>query len=115
MVIAIDYDGTIIDGGAYPNKGTIRPDAAKVIKWLKSKGATLILWTCREGQALKNAKELLEENGLEFDAFNENADNYYTSRKIVADIYIDDMAWPRIPIDWKSIGESFGMDGKDFD
>lgn len=96
-------------------KGVIRPDAAKVIKWLKSKGATLILWTCREGQALENAKELLEENGLEFDAFNENADNYYKSRKIVADIYIDDMAWPRIPIDWKSIGESFGMDGKDFD
>lgn len=33
----------------------------------------------------------------------------------MADIYIDDMAWPRIPIDLKSIGESFGMDGKDFD
>lgn len=115
MVIAIDYDGTIINSDAYPNKGIIRPDAVKVIKWLKSKGATLILWTCREGRALDNAKELLEENELEFDSFNENADNYYKSRKIVADIYIDDMAWPRIPIEWKKIGKSFGMEEKDFD
>ena len=53
MVIAIDYDSTIINNDAYPNKGEIRPNAASVIKWLKSKGATLILWTCREGRALE--------------------------------------------------------------
>ena len=60
MVIAIDYDGTIINRDAYPNKGEIRPNAASVIKWLKSKGVTLVLWTCREGRALENAKETNE-------------------------------------------------------
>ena len=114
MTIAVDYDGTIIDDGAYPNAGNIKPYAAQVLRWLKDQGYTLVLWTCREGHALLNALKLLDENHLYFDAINENVNSYYKSRKIVANIYIDDLAWPHTPIDWKNIGISFGMIEGDF-
>ena len=97
MVIAIDYDGTIINNDAYPNKGVIRPGAAKVIKWLKSKGATLILWTCREGEELEDAVQWCSIQGITFDAVNDNLPEIIeqygrNSRKISCDLYIDDKA-----------------------
>lgn len=57
----------------------------------------MILWTNRTGEPLNAAIELCKKNGLEFDAVNDNVQkvkndfNTY-SRKITADIYIDDKA-----------------------
>lgn len=64
----------------------------EVINKLKSKRNSYyyILWTCREGKALKNAIKFCNEYNLTFDAINDNILNFRTSRKIIADIYLDD-------------------------
>lgn len=61
----------------------------------------LILWTCRAGEKLQEAIEWCREHGLLSDAVNDNLPEMIekwgsNSRKITADIYIDDKA--EIPI-----------------
>ena len=90
--IAIDYDGTITEkDSSYPDAGTIREDAIRVIKKLKEQGNILCLWTCRsyETGTLQIAQNALRTNGIEFDYYNKSPYNT-GSPKIVADIYIDD-------------------------
>lgn len=57
----------------------------------------IILWTCRCGRKLEQAVQWCEEFGLEFDKVNRNTDEILEkygsdSRKIYADVYIDDKA-----------------------
>ena len=63
----------------------------------------LILWTVREGTLLDEAVEYCKNKGLEFYAVNKNFPEETLepgiSRKIVADIYIDDRNLGGIP-DW---------------
>lgn len=94
MVIAVDFDRTLSLDARYPDIG--RPNE-KLFKWLIEKqanGAKIILWTCRGyGSHLLEAVEWCKEHGLVFDAVNENLDSLgFDSRKIVADLYIDDLA-----------------------
>lgn len=61
-------------------------------------GDKLILWTCREGDALQMAVDWCEEQGLYFDAVNANLPDVIAffgndSRKISCDLYIDDKSW----------------------
>ena len=57
-------------------------------------GAKLILWTFRTGKELDEAVEFCRKNGIEFYAVNKNYPEEIfdetISRKINADIYIDD-------------------------
>jgi hypothetical protein len=74
----------------------------ELLKQLKSEGVLLILWTLREdnemsGNILTQAVEWCKEQGLEFDAINDNVTKEYqmamfgwTPRKVAADLYIDD-------------------------
>lgn len=60
-------------------------------------GDKLILWTCRENNELTAAVEWCEDNGLLFDAINDNLPEIIekygsNSRKISCDFYIDDKA-----------------------
>lgn len=93
MVIAIDFDGTIVEH-KYPAIGRIRPFAFETIKALQAKNHQLILWTHRSGPELEKAVEFCRSNGIEFYAVNKNYPeeewNENDSRKILADIYIDD-------------------------
>lgn len=92
-VIAIDFDGTIVEND-YPRVGKQMLFAFATLKELEKKGHQLILWTCREGKLLEEAIEYCLENGLSFYAVNENypdeskEPNY--TRKIYADLFIDD-------------------------
>lgn len=92
MIIAIDFDGTIVED-AYPDIGKVNEDAIFVIKnWIAS-GHECILWTCRTGQDLDDAIEFLKNKGIEFSAINDNIPRLrskFSGRKIVADWYIDD-------------------------
>ncbi|MFA7219196.1 MAG: hypothetical protein WC119_01655 [Synergistaceae bacterium] len=74
------------------------------MKKFKKAGASIILWTCREGKSLQEALSRCSQEGLEFDAVNENCSaqkEYQESklkengdtfglRKIFADLYVDD-------------------------
>ena len=105
MVKAVDFDGTIVKH-KYPSIGKEIPFAIKTLKLFREKGHTLILWTYRSGKELEKAVRFCEKRGLIFDAVNNNFegeefDNTY-SRKIYADVYIDDRNLLGIP-EWEKI------------
>ena len=91
--IAVDFDGTIVDH-EYPEIGKEKLFAFLTLRELNKRGARLILWTFRTGQELEEAVEFCRKNGVEFYAVNRNYPeevfNETVSRKIDADIYIDD-------------------------
>jgi hydroxymethylpyrimidine pyrophosphatase-like HAD family hydrolase len=93
MIIAIDFDGNIVEH-KYPSIGRIRPFAFETLKALQSKNHQLILWSHRTTSELEEAVTFCREHGLEFYSINKNYPeevwNENDSRKILADIYIDD-------------------------
>ncbi|MGV6830944.1 MAG: BT0820 family HAD-type phosphatase [bacterium] len=93
LTIAVDFDGTIVED-AYPKIGKPRLFAFDTLKKLQEEGHRLILWTYRSGIKLEEAIDFCEENGIEFYAVNKSfpEEEYSTkmSRKINADIFIDD-------------------------
>lgn len=90
MIIAVDFDGTLCN---YKNPGIGEPKL-KVIEKVKelANDNFLILWSCRRGKALKEAVKWCKQYGLFFNAINKNAPGIKSSRKIYADLYIDDKA-----------------------
>ncbi len=93
-IIAVDFDGTLCRD-EYPEIGEANAVLIRYLKNQKRKGARLILWTCRNGRLLEQAVEWCRRHRLEFDAVNENLPEILKryggdSRKIYADVYIDD-------------------------
>lgn len=105
MIIAVDFDGTIVEQ-KYPSIGKEIPFAIETLKLLQKSGHQLILWTYRAGTELEKAIEFCQKRGLEFYAVNKNyPEEVYSeriSRKIKADLYIDDMNYGGLP-DWGEI------------
>lgn len=109
--IAVDFDGTISTGCTFPVARNGYPSRF-LIWWLKhrrSRRDRVILWTCREnyggkwypdGNYLDDALSYCRTFGLEFDAVNGNVGEkwgecgHLYGRKITADLYIDDKAFP---------------------
>lgn len=93
LTIAVDFDGTIVEN-AFPNIGKPRLFAFETLLKLQEEGHRLILWTYRHAERLDEAVEFCRKNGIEFYAINksfpEEQFDYSASRKILADIYIDD-------------------------
>ncbi|MFP4018110.1 MAG: BT0820 family HAD-type phosphatase [Bacteroidales bacterium] len=93
MRIAVDFDGTIVEN-KYPEIGKPKLFAFETLKELQKRGILLILWTYRSGKELQEAVDFCKKNGIEFYAVNKNypEEQYDSSisRKIDADIYIDD-------------------------
>lgn len=93
LIIAIDFDGTIVED-AYPKIGKPMIFALETIKKLQNNGHRLILWTYRNGRKLDEAVEFCKKNGIEFYAVNKNYPEEIfdskISRKIHADLFIDD-------------------------
>jgi len=92
-LIAVDFDGTIVED-AYPKIGKPMLFAFETLKKLQEEGHRLILWTYRHGSKLDEAVSFCEKNGIKFYAINNSfegeAYNNDASRKINADIFIDD-------------------------
>ncbi len=109
MIIAVDFDGTIVEH-RYPAIGKERPFATETLKKLVKDGHRLILWTVREGRLLEEAVEFCRERGVEFYAVNrdypeeEKERNNHFSRKLKADVWIDDRNVGGLP-DWGTIYE----------
>ena len=106
MKIAVDFDGTIVEH-EYPKIGKEMAFAFTTLKELQKQGHHIVLWTFRSGKELDEAVEYCRKNGLEFFAINESEtnegfDSETMSRKIDADIFIDDrniggfLGWSRI-------------------
>jgi hypothetical protein len=109
MIIAVDFDGTIVEH-RYPKIGEERPFAIETLKMLIRDHHQLILWSVREGELLDEAVQWCRERGVEFWAVNrdypeeEARHNQHFSRKLKADIFIDDRNLGGLP-DWGTIYE----------
>ena len=117
MTIGVDFDNTIVID-EWPEIGALIPGAIETLRELKEKGHTLILYTQRNddyyaycpelvvygnkhGKSFKNTVNLLspvidflKEQGIGFDAVNENpqfeAECQDYGRKVYFDVLIDD-------------------------
>ena len=107
MIIAVDFDGTIVEH-KYPSIGKEIPFAIETLKKLQAERHKLILWSVREGRLLDEAVQFCHERGLDFYAINrdypeeEKGQNNHYSRKLKADLFIDDRNLGGLP-DWGSI------------
>lgn len=94
MIIAIDFDGTIVQND-FPRIGKLLPGAAECIERLYNDGHYIIIWTCRCADDLSAAVNFLLENEIPFHRINDNnpvntAKYNSNSRKVYAHTYIDD-------------------------
>lgn len=96
MIIAVDFDGTLC-GNAWPDIGPPRNGVVEYVKHHKQNGDRVILWTNRSRERLDAAVKWCAEQGIVFDAVNENLPDIIEKfggdcRKVFADEYIDDKA-----------------------
>ena len=104
MIIAVDFDGTIVQH-KYPEIGSEIPFATATIRRLIEEQHQVILWTVRQGQLLQDAVDWCKEHGIEFYAVNksypeEEANSGYA--KVNAELFIDDRNLGGLP-DWGNI------------
>lgn len=111
LIISIDFDGTIVRD-RYPLIGEPYPDAVNTIRTLYTYGHYIIINTCRVGRYFDQMKSFLREWQIPYDTINENNPDRIKKyggdcRKISADIYIDDKAYPLVhspgKIDWDDV------------
>lgn len=84
--ILLDFDGTCLTNENYPSIGK-EIGAIPVLQKIVKNGHKLILWTRRDGFALKNAVKWFEENNIELSQVNPRQKG---SPKIDYDLVIDD-------------------------
>ena len=115
LLIAVDFDGTVVED-RYPTIGKPKPFAIKTLKMLHSDGHRIILWTYRHGKKLDEAVEFLKNNGVSLYAVNRSfpEEAYHpndTSRKIHADLFIDDRNFGGFP-GWGVIYQDLNLENK---
>jgi hypothetical protein len=112
MIIAVDFDGTIVDH-KYPEIGKEKVFAFETLKALQKQGHLLILWTFRAGKELDEAVNYCLKHDVEFYAVNKSfPEEIYddtVSRKINADLFIDDRIVGGFP-GWGEIFQRISMD-----
>lgn len=118
LIIAVDFDGTIVED-QYPKIGAPMLFAFETLKMLQDGGHRLILWTYRSGGKLTEAVEFCRKNGIEFYAVNrsfpeEEFDELAASRKIHADLFIDDRNFGGMP-GWGEIYQEINGDKSAFE
>ena len=93
MVVAVDFDGTVVTH-EYPAIGQELPGAAECLRKLVAQGHKLILYTMRSGEHLDEAVQWFDNRGIPLWGVNENRGqkHWTTSPKIYANLYIDDAA-----------------------
>jgi hypothetical protein len=120
MIIAIDFDGTCVTH-EYPLRGK-NIGAEEVLKKLQNNGHKLILWTMRDKEFLIDAESWFYENGLELYGIQRNPtqDQWTSSPKAYAQLYIDDAAlgcpllYPvvgRPHVDWQEVEKLLKQNG----
>lgn len=96
FIIAVDFDKTLITDNSWPDvDGKPNVHLIEYLNREKRRGSKIILWSCRTDEALEAAVKFCEDNELTFDAVNDNIPEIVeayksNSRKVSADIYLDD-------------------------
>ena len=106
MIIAVDFDGTIVEH-KYPEIGNELPFAIDTLRKLTEQQHRIILWTVRRGELLQAAVDWCKTRGVEFYAVNKNfpeeeLEDTSVYGKINADLFIDDRNLGGLP-NWGNI------------
>ena len=96
MIIAVDFDGTLCTN-EWPEIGEPNTELITQLIEARENGSKVILWSCRNKKDLAAAVKWCKDQGLTFDAVNQNLPERIRkyrndSRKVSADLYIDDRA-----------------------
>ncbi len=112
MIIAIDFDGTIVEH-KFPEIGPLKPNVKEVIHRLWDEGHKIIIWTCRTSQntfpgkqsTIFDVRNFLDSEDIPHHTINHNIPEnpFQPSPKVYADVYIDDRQLGGIPDDWEEI------------
>jgi len=114
LIIAVDFDDTIVNTDPFFNISTLKEGAKEVINKWYAQGIYIIIWTCRHMETKNTAELFLIENGINFHKINEHSifthiDWPNPGPKVYADIYIDDKSLELVSqgksIDWNIIDE----------
>lgn len=94
-IIGVDFDGTLSKTINYPEPGEPIQEVIDYVKRAQIEGAYVVLITMREGTFLEMALDWCKEQGLEFDAVNDNLPHMKdffknNPRKIFVTEYLDD-------------------------
>jgi hypothetical protein len=111
MIIAVDFDGTIVKND-FPGIGDELPGAIQTLKDLQDADHKIILWTCRCGYELAGALDWLHFKGFVADAVNSNlgARSGFAVPKIFADAYLDDSSIPSFTVlGWEFVRRTFRL------
>lgn len=117
FIVAVDFDGTIVEHhpDGFPRIGKPVPGALETLRELHERGAMLILWTMRSGDALAAACNFLLDHRARFAHVNHNPEqeSWSQSPKVYAHAYVDDNACgcplipstttPRPMVDWSVV------------
>lgn len=100
-IYAVDFDGTL-SFCRFPDVGTPNTELIDFLISERETGSKVILNTCRRDKPLQDAIDFCKEHGLDFDAVNSNLPEIIErfggdTRKINADVYIDDKSINLIP------------------
>jgi hypothetical protein len=122
LTIAVDFDGTCVTH-EFPAVGQ-DIGAVPVLKKLAAAGHKIILLTMRSGETLEAAKQWFADNDIPLFGVNWNKTQWRwtKSRKVHADVYIDDQALgaplKELPslarpyyIDWEAVNDWFEKRG----
>lgn len=107
-VIGIDFDGTCVEN-KFPEVGDEIPNCVNVLKKCLQKDNKLILITMRSEKKLIDAIKWFKDRKIELWGINNNPTQkkWTTSRKIYANIYIDDLnlgcPLKNKCVDWKKV------------
>ncbi|HCX99160.1 MAG TPA: hydrolase [Bacteroidales bacterium] len=114
LKVAVDFDGTVVEN-KFPDIGKPMLFAFETLKAMQQKGMLLILWTVRNGKELDEAIEFCRANGVEFYAVNANYPEEQfdaeVSRKIEADVFIDDRNIGGF-VGWSNVWQDFFPEDK---
>jgi len=93
-VVAVDFDGVIVECNGWKGHnhfGRVKKGAVEALREFKERGYVIVIWTTRYNE--EGIRKFLKDNGVPFDFINENPFGPPdTSRKIYADVYLDDRA-----------------------
>ena len=116
MIIAVDFDGILVED-RFPDIGPINYRMTNFARQLILEGHELVLWTSRVGKPLQDAVKWCEAQDIRFCAINDNAPSNKAkyeaqypqgTRKVCADIYIDDHD-PQFIVDKINVGQSMAL------
>lgn len=94
MIIAVDFDGTVVDH-RYPEIGEEAPFAVETLRKLTGSGHKLILYTMRSDEYLDDAIRWFNDRGIPLYGiqYEPHQREWSKSNKCYAELYIDDAAF----------------------